>query len=200
MAEELIIRVKIDGKDTQHSGQGRDLTKSNVGRGVVASGSQDKMKTILKNDRATMRQESSQEQMESPSEIMRNKEPSMLKNESSDLIGIGISLVVSSTARQIAKSITDQAMYKFGDAYVGEQVQNFMQVSVSAGTILTSLALKLDPKIAALHLIGMVSNEAVKQMTSVMKYNNKRQEEQNKAMNISILAGDISYGRRNGGV
>lgn len=176
MAEEMIIRVKIDGMGSQHSSEGRDLTKSNVGKGIIASGAQDKMGKIDKvpNIKPKLEQE--------PLEQASEEKDSNKFISKAGAMGVGV-------AWKVAKSAISIHQNQSGDSYANEQLNNAVKLATYGVAIAT-----MGVGAAAAIIVG----ETISGISGVINYNYNRQQEKNKVMNIKALAGDISYGRRNG--
>ena len=177
MAEEMIIRVKIDGMGTQHSGEGRDLTKSNVGRGTIASGAQDKMGKIDKAPNLKLKDRLEQKPLEQESEEKESK----AFISKAGAMGVGV-------AWKVAKSAISIHQNQSGDSYANEQLNNAVKLATYGVAIAT-----MGVGAAAAIIVG----ETIRYIRKLL-INYNRQQEKNKVMNIKALAGDISYGRRNG--
>lgn len=97
------------------------------------------------------------------------------------------------TAYKVVNSAINIHQHKSGNSYANAQINNTMKFA-SYGVAL-AMSGPLAPAVAA----GIVINEIGNGVTSSINYSYDRKQDRNKAKNIAIVAGNMSYGRNRGG-
>ena len=97
------------------------------------------------------------------------------------------------TAYKVVNSAINIHQHKSGNSYANAQINNTMKFA-SYGVAL-AMSGPLAPAVAA----GIAINEIGNAVTSSINYSYDRKQDRNKAKNIAIVAGNMSYGRNRGG-